>query len=225
MPRAESFEGKKKTSVREHERKTKSGKKTTVRKHDRKVDGGLDKYKSFRILNGKKTELDVFSPLERESEEKFQAEMIQAEKDFYEGELSQSEFEEGLKVLGYQEGDYDDANFDERMLMEMQLRKLIGKGQSPDFEKYKQDVMVANIMMDSWYQNKYEDRTPEQLLMLVDLAHETKESLGDTGLDNFSYSVPMNEHLDSVKEGLAELRNRKIMSKLKKPDYDDDDYL
>lgn len=34
MPRMESFDGRK-TSVREHERKTKSGKKTTVKKHDR----------------------------------------------------------------------------------------------------------------------------------------------------------------------------------------------
>ncbi len=38
MPRMESFDGKKKTSVKEHERKTKSGKKTTVKKHDRRLN-------------------------------------------------------------------------------------------------------------------------------------------------------------------------------------------
>jgi len=37
MPRAESSDGKRKTSVREHQRKSTSGKKTTVRKHNRNV--------------------------------------------------------------------------------------------------------------------------------------------------------------------------------------------
>jgi len=37
MPKMESFDGKKKTTAREHERTTQSGKKTTVRKHERKL--------------------------------------------------------------------------------------------------------------------------------------------------------------------------------------------
>jgi len=38
MPKMESFDGKRKTSVRGHERKTKSGKTTKVRKHERILD-------------------------------------------------------------------------------------------------------------------------------------------------------------------------------------------
>jgi len=42
MPRMESSDGKRKTSVREHERKTQSGKSTTVKQHIRRLNGRVE---------------------------------------------------------------------------------------------------------------------------------------------------------------------------------------
>jgi len=53
MPKMDSFDGKRKTSVREHERKTQSGNTTTVRKHDREL---------------KKVEVEFKNPLDNKTD-------------------------------------------------------------------------------------------------------------------------------------------------------------
>jgi len=74
MPKSESFDGKCKTKVREHERKTQSGNTTTVRKHDRTIkcesesDMRLNRSGFINSLGWKKSGRKVVMPRKADSE-------------------------------------------------------------------------------------------------------------------------------------------------------------